>query len=140
VLLEPWRANDRERYRQGLPWDDTVARLGLSALAALHRGSRALETAILEAVGSALHVEDLLAYVRTGESRSQLLERLTAEPGAASTELLRAFAALAGMTAGPTESAASSALEALTSAARTMSPAEGPGGVPGRIRFVEQQP
>jgi uncharacterized protein with NAD-binding domain and iron-sulfur cluster len=30
VLLEPWRANDRERYRQGLPWDDTAAKLALS--------------------------------------------------------------------------------------------------------------
>jgi uncharacterized protein with NAD-binding domain and iron-sulfur cluster len=138
VLLEPWRAHDRERYRQGLPWDDTVARLGLSALAALHRGTRGLETAILDAVGSAMHVEDLLSYIRTGESRSELLERLTAEPGAASTELLRAFAALTRTTAASTESMAASALEALTSAARTSSAAEGPGGVPGRVRFVEQ--
>jgi hypothetical protein len=67
VLLEPWRADDRERYLQGLPWDDTTAKPGSSALAALHRGARALETSILGAVGSAMHVEDLLFYVRTGE-------------------------------------------------------------------------
>jgi uncharacterized protein with NAD-binding domain and iron-sulfur cluster len=138
VLLEPWRARDRERYRQGLPWDDTVAKLGLSALAALYQGSRALETAILEAIGSAMHVEDLLSYLRTGESRSQLLERLTAEPGAPSSELLRAFAAMARPTAAPTESMAASTLETLTSAARTLSGAERPGGVPARVRFVEQ--
>ena len=138
VLLEPWRANDRERYRQGLPWDDTAAKLALSALAALHRGSRALETAILGAVGSAMHVEDLLSYLRTGESRSELLERLTAEPGAPSSELLRAFAALIRTTAGPTESAVASALDVLTSAGRTLSDPDRAGGVPGRVRFVGQ--
>jgi uncharacterized protein with NAD-binding domain and iron-sulfur cluster len=138
VLLEPWRATDRERYRQGLPWDDTAAKLALSALAALHRGSRALETAILGAVGSAMHVEDLLSYLRTGESRSELLERLTAEPGAPSSELLRAFAALIRTTAGPTESAVASALDVLTSAGRTLSDPDRAGGVPGRVRFVGQ--
>jgi uncharacterized protein with NAD-binding domain and iron-sulfur cluster len=138
VLLEPWRAHDRERYRQGLPWDDTAAKLALSALAALHRGSRALETAILGAVGRAMHVEDLLSYVRTGESRSELLQRLTAEPGAPSGELLRAFAELTRTTAGPTESVAASALEALSSAGRALSTAEPPGGATGGVRFVEQ--
>jgi uncharacterized protein with NAD-binding domain and iron-sulfur cluster len=138
VLLEPWRANDRERYRQGLPWDDTAAKLGLSALAALQRGAHALETSIMNAVGSAMHVEDLLSYFRTGESRSELLERLTAEPGAPSGELLRAFAALTRTTAGPAESVAASALEALSSAERTVWNAEPPGGVTGGVRFVEQ--
>jgi hypothetical protein len=130
VLLEPWRANDRERYRQGLPWDDTTAKPGSSALAALHRGARALETSILGAVGSAMHVEDLLSYIRTGESRSELLERLTSPPGAPSSELLRAFAEAARTTAGPAESVVASALEALSSA--------GPVQPPGGVRFVEQ--
>ena len=94
-LLEPWRANDRVRYQQGLPWDDTGVRLGLSALAALHRGATALETSIVNAVSSAMHVEDLLSYIRTGESRSELIQRLTSGPAAPSGELLRAFAALA---------------------------------------------
>jgi uncharacterized protein with NAD-binding domain and iron-sulfur cluster len=138
VLLEPWRSNDRERYRQGLPWDDTAARLGLSALAALHRGSRALEASITAAVGSAMHVEDLLSFIRTGESRSELLERLTAQPGAPSGELLRAFAALTRTTAGPGESAAASALEALASAARALPTADRQGGQTGTLRFVEQ--
>jgi uncharacterized protein with NAD-binding domain and iron-sulfur cluster len=138
VLLEPWRAHDRERYRQGLPWDDTAARLGLSALAALHRGSRALEASILAAVGSAMHVEDVLSYIRTGESRSELLERLTAEPGAPSDELLRAFAGLLRTAAGPTESAAASALQALSSSIDTLPGAERSGERMGGVRFVEQ--
>ena len=57
-LLEPWRANDRVRYRQGLPWDDTGVRHGLSALAALYRGASALEASIVNVVSSAMHVED----------------------------------------------------------------------------------
>jgi hypothetical protein len=139
VLLEPWRANDRERYRQGLPWDDTTAKLGLSALAALHRGARALETSILDAVGSAMHVEDLLSYIRTGESRSELLKRLTSPPGAPSGELLRAFAEAARTTAGPAESVTASALEALSSAGRALHTAEPPGGGAGGVRFVPQR-
>ena len=136
-LLEPWRANDRTRYRQGLPWNDTVVRLGLSALEALHRGATALEGSIVNAVGSAMHVEDLLSYMRTGESRSQLIERLTSGPGAPSGELLRAFAALARATGGPAESLAGSALEALSSAGRDLPNMEPPGAAPGNVRFVE---
>ncbi|WP_448639311.1 hydroxysqualene dehydroxylase [Geodermatophilus sp. URMC 63] len=138
VLLEPWRANDRERYRQGLPWDDTTAKLGLSALAALHRGARALETSILDAVGSAMHVEDLLSYIRTGESRSELLERLTSPPGAPSGELLRAFAALTRTAAGPAETVAASALDALLSGGRALRNPEPAVGPAGGVRFVEQ--
>lgn len=135
-LLEPWRANDRVRYRQGLPWDDTWARLALSALAALHRGAAALEANIVNTVGSALQVEDLLSYIRTGESRSELLRRLTS-PGAPSGELLRAFAALANAAGKPAESAATSALEALSTA--------GPGALLsppssfGNVRFADPQ-
>jgi uncharacterized protein with NAD-binding domain and iron-sulfur cluster len=135
VLLEPWRANDRERYRQGLPWDDTAAKLGLSALAALQRGARALEISIMSAVGSAMHVEDLLSYIRTGESRSDLLERLTAQPGAPSGELLRAFAALTRIGGSPAEQAAASALEALSSVARGAATG---GAGSGGVRFVER--
>ena len=136
-LLEPWRANDRVRYRQGLPWDDTGVRLGLSALAALYRGASALEASIVNVVGSAMHVEDLLSYIRTGESRSELVQRLTSGPGAPSGELLRAFAALAGTAASPAESVATSALEALASAERNPPNAGPPGVTTGNVRFVE---
>jgi hypothetical protein len=136
-LLEPWRANDRVRYRQGLPWDDTAVRLGLRALAALDRGASALQTLIEGTVGSAMHVEDLLSYIRTGESRSQLLQRLTSEPGAPSAELLRAFAELARTTGSPAESAAQSALEALASAGRELGNVAPPGVTTDSVRFVE---
>jgi uncharacterized protein with NAD-binding domain and iron-sulfur cluster len=136
-LLEPWRANDRARYRQGLPWDDTVVRLGLSALATLHRGANALEMSIVNAVSSAMHVEDLLSYIRTGESRSELIQRLTSGQGAPSSELLRAFAALARPTGSPADSLAASALEALSSAGRDLSNTDPPGVTTGNVRFVE---
>jgi uncharacterized protein with NAD-binding domain and iron-sulfur cluster len=136
-MLEPWRANDRARYRQGLPWDDTAARLGLSALAALHRGATALETSIVNVVSSAMHVEDLLTYIRTGESRSELLQRLTSGPAAPSGELLRAFAALARTTGGPAESVAASALEALSSAGGDQPDVQPPRVTTGNVRFAE---
>jgi len=136
-LLAPWRANDRVRYQQGLPWDDTGVRLGLAALAALYRGASALEASIVNVVSSAMHVEDLLSYIRTGESRSELIQRLTSGPGAPSGELLRAFATLASTAASPAESVATSALEALASAERNL-PKAGPAGVTtGNVRFVE---
>src|SRR5438094_469908 len=93
-LLAPWRAHDLVRYRQGLPWDGTIVRLGLNALAALYRGTTAIENSIHHAVSSATHVDDVLSYVRTGESRSELLQRLTSDRGDPTGELLRAFAAL----------------------------------------------
>jgi uncharacterized protein with NAD-binding domain and iron-sulfur cluster len=135
-LLEPWRANDRARYRQGLPWDDTGVRLALSALTALYRGATALEASIVNAVNSAMHVEDLLSYIRTGESRSELIQRLTSGPGEPSGELLRAFAALARTTGGPAESVARSALEALSSA-DDLPNMEPPDVTAGNVRFVE---
>lgn len=130
-ILEPWRAHDRERYRQRLPWDGTLVRLALSALVTLYRGTSVLETAIRDAVGSATHVDDFLTYVRTGESRSQLLQRLTS-PGspAAGGDLLQAFAAFAREFVPPAESASTSTLDVLSSAAR---------GLGGGIRFLEPE-
>jgi hypothetical protein len=137
-LLEPWRANDRARYLQGLPWDDTGVRLGLSALAALYSGTRALEASIVNAVSSATHVEDLLSFIRTGESRSELIQRLTSGPGAPSGELLRAFAALARTAGGSAPSLAQSTLEAVSSAGRDLPNVASLGVSPGTVRFVEQ--
>jgi uncharacterized protein with NAD-binding domain and iron-sulfur cluster len=136
-LLEPWRAHDRARYREGLPWDDTGMRLALSALTALYRGATALEASIVNVVSGAMHVEDLLSYIRTGESRSELIQRLTSGPGAPSGELLRAFAALARTVGSPAEPVAQSALEALSSVRRDLPNAEPPGAAPGNVRFVE---
>jgi hypothetical protein len=137
-LLEPWRANDRARYLQGLPWDDTGVRLGLSALAALYSGTWALEASIVNAVSSATHVEDLLSYIRTGESRSELIQRLTSGPGAPSGDLLRAFAALAHTAGSPATSLAESTLEAVSSAGRDLPNIASLGVSPGNLHFVEQ--
>jgi hypothetical protein len=82
-----------------------------------------------------MHVEDLLSYIRTGESRSDLLQRLTSGPGAPSGELLRAFAALARTTGSPAETMAQSALEAL--AGRDLPNTEPPDVTTGDVRFVE---
>jgi hypothetical protein len=138
-LLAPWRAHDRARYREGLPWDDTGMRLALSALAALYRGAAALEASIVNVVSGAMHVEDLLSYIRTGESRSELIQRLTSGPGEAPGELLRAFAALARTAGSPAEPVAQSALEALSSLGRDLPNPEPPGAAPapGNVRFVE---
>jgi uncharacterized protein with NAD-binding domain and iron-sulfur cluster len=136
-LLEPWRAHDRARYREGLPWDDTGVRLALSALTALYRGATALEASIVNVVSGAMHVEDLLSYIRTGESRSELIQRLTSGPGEASGELLRAFTALARTIGSPAEPVAQSALEALSSVGRDLPNPEPPGAAPGNVRFVE---
>ncbi len=138
-LLEPWRAHDRARYRQGLPWDDTGARLALSALAALYRGTAALEASIVNAVGAGLHVEDLLSYLRTGESRSELMERLTSGPAAPSGELLRAFAALTRTAADPAMAAAVSTLGALSEATEEGADIALPQSAAGGLRFVERR-
>jgi hypothetical protein len=84
-----------------------------------------------------MNVEDLLSYIRTGESRSELIQRLTSGSGAPSGELLRAFATLAGTAASPAESVATSALEALASAERNPPNAGPPGVTTGNVRFVE---
>ena len=67
----------------------------------------------MNAVSSATHVEDLLSYIRTGESRSELIQRLTSEPGAPSGELLRAFAALRASAEVRRSRVAASTLDAL---------------------------
>jgi uncharacterized protein with NAD-binding domain and iron-sulfur cluster len=42
-IFAPWRALDLARYQQGLPWDDTLANLGLAALKAAQEAVYALE-------------------------------------------------------------------------------------------------
>ena len=105
-LLEPWRANDRARYLQGLPWDDTgdeARALGTRGALLRDPGPRGVHRQRGQLRND---VEDLLSYLRTGESRSELLQRLTSGPGAPSGELLRAFAELARTTGSPASSLA----------------------------------
>jgi uncharacterized protein with NAD-binding domain and iron-sulfur cluster len=44
-IFAPWRALDLVRYQQGLPWDDTLVRLGLAALDVGQEAVYALERA-----------------------------------------------------------------------------------------------
>jgi hypothetical protein len=135
-VLAPWRAHDLARYRQGLPWDGSLVRLALNALTALYRGTAALEGTIRDAVGSATHVEDLLSYLRTGESRSAVLERITSGAGNEHAgELLRAFVDLArSVGARPTETASLSAVEALSALGSGLASQEPAGR--GGVRFL----
>ena len=116
-LLRPWRNHDLTRFRQGLPWDDRVIRLAVSALTTLYRGAAVVEASVREAVGLATNAEDVLSYVRTGESRSALLSRLTSPEAGESGELLRAFGEFARAAgAQPADALSSSALQVLTAA------------------------
>jgi hypothetical protein len=53
-LFAPWRELDRARYRQGLPWDDTMVLMGLSTLNVAESAFRSFEQA------SGLHLNGLL--------------------------------------------------------------------------------
>jgi len=43
-MFEPWRELDYIRYAQGLPWDDTLVRLGLSLTDLADKAIQALES------------------------------------------------------------------------------------------------
>ena len=139
VLLEPWRAHDRARYRQGLPWDDTVGRSSGCRRSRRSTAGRA-RWRRRSSRRSARRCTSRTCCPTSGRGRAgrELLERLTAEPGAPSGELLRAFAAMTRTAAEPTESMAASALETLTSAAHALVGRGRRRGGPGRVRFVEQ--
>jgi uncharacterized protein with NAD-binding domain and iron-sulfur cluster len=53
-LFEPWRTLDRIRYRQGLPWDDSLVQWGLSALDLAHKGGGLLEQVLKVGVDNPL--------------------------------------------------------------------------------------
>jgi uncharacterized protein with NAD-binding domain and iron-sulfur cluster len=61
-IFAPWRAMDSVRYQQGLPWDDTLVKLGLAALD--------------------LGQETVYALQRRAEARSDILGVAGAEPAA----------------------------------------------------------
>jgi hypothetical protein len=61
-IFAPWRAMDLVRYQQGLPWDDTLVKLGLAALN--------------------LGQEAVYALQRRAEARSDILGGAGAEPAA----------------------------------------------------------
>ena len=71
-ILAPWRALDLVRYRQGLPWDDTLVKLGLAALNVGQEAVYAVErraearSDILGAGGVELAAIKQLVYPLTG--------------------------------------------------------------------------
>jgi uncharacterized protein with NAD-binding domain and iron-sulfur cluster len=140
-ILEPWRAHDRLRYQQQLPWDGTLPRLGLAALAALYRGTAALDSTIRQVVASSANVDDVLAHLRTGERRAESLRQIVQGEGDSTGELLRAFAAVARAGGGQqVENVSASAIDALSVVGRALTQADTPPladeGGGGNIRFV----
>jgi uncharacterized protein with NAD-binding domain and iron-sulfur cluster len=140
-LLRPWREHDRTRYRQNLPWDGTLIRIALTALTALYRGAAALEGSIRQAVAQAYSVDDVLAYLRTGDSRAAVLQRLSSGQTEQGLELLRALVTLgrAGDGTG-LEAIPAHTLDMLSSAAQAFSSPEQPptpsSSTTGGVRFV----
>jgi len=107
-IFAPWRALDLIRFQQGLPWDDTVVRLGLAALdagqEALYAAERATEARsdILGAGGlPPAAIKNLLYPLTGGDSRggsSQLGRTLLA--------LIQTATQLAALRSAETEAAA----------------------------------
>lgn len=80
-IFAPWRALDLIRYQQGLPWDDTVVRLGLAALdasqEAIHAAERVTEARsdVLGASGfPPAAIKALLYPLSGGDSRGSSSE------------------------------------------------------------------
>ena len=81
-IFAPWRELDRIRYGQGLPWDDTLVRFGLSlteladkAIMALERGSD--EHNVFQDFGAGLPVDQVVSFIDldAGASRPSDLRR-----------------------------------------------------------------
>jgi uncharacterized protein with NAD-binding domain and iron-sulfur cluster len=87
-IFAPWRALDLVRYQQGLPWDDTLVRLGMAALNLGQETVYAMERAttarsdMLGAGGASSNAIKQLLYPLTGGasrgSSSELGETMTA--------------------------------------------------------------
>lgn len=79
-IFEPWRVIDRIRFHQGLPWDDSLVRWGLSALKLAHQGGRILEQLLgisidqpLEQLGNPLYAIGTQGFDNI-ELRQELME------------------------------------------------------------------
>lgn len=79
-IFEPWRVIDRIRFHQGLPWDDSLVRWGLSALKLAHQGGRILEQLLgvtidqpLEKLGNPLYAVGTQGFDNV-ELRQELME------------------------------------------------------------------
>lgn len=79
-IFEPWRVIDRIRFQQGLPWDDSLVRWGLSALKLAHQGGHILEQLLgvtidqpLEKLGNPLYAVGTQGFDNV-ELRQELME------------------------------------------------------------------
>ncbi len=79
-IFEPWRVIDRIRFHQGLPWDDSLVRWGLSAIKLAHQGGRILEQLLgitidqpLEKLGNPLYAVGTQGFDNI-ELRQELME------------------------------------------------------------------
>ena len=84
-ILAPWRALDLVRYHQGLPWDDTLVKLGLAALNVGQEAVYAVErraearSDVLGAGGVELAAIKQLVYPLTGGALARQLYRARAD-------------------------------------------------------------
>jgi len=106
-IFAPWRTLDLARYQQGLPWDDTLVKLGLAALDLGQEAVNAMErtsvtrTDMLGAGGAATEALKLLGPLAGGHARSsspQLSETMTT--------LIQTALQLAALRSAETEAAA----------------------------------
>lgn len=125
-IFAPWRALDLIRYQHGLPWDDTMVRLGLAALdagqEAIHAAERATE-ARSDILGAGDvppgAIKELLHPLTGGESRGS-----SSELGRTMLGLIRTAIQLAALRAAETEAAArATVMESAGGASDTVGPA-----------------
>src|SRR5262249_49037593 len=138
-LLAPWRAIDRVRFRQGRPWDDTLVRLGMSALEVAEKAIAAagldspahpgalrtdwLNTSIVDRVQPAFAGQDATGLI---QAASAVVERVVQAASAGGvTSRARDVA-----------SAANSMPEKLN--ARATAPAGNASSRSGRVRIIPQ--
>jgi uncharacterized protein with NAD-binding domain and iron-sulfur cluster len=107
-IFAPWRAMDLMRYHQGLPWDDTLVRLGLAALNVGQESVYALErraearSDILGAGGVELAaIKDLIYPLTGGVSRGS-----SSELGQTMMALIQTAMQLAALRSAEAEAAA----------------------------------
>ncbi len=107
-ILAPWRALDLARYQQGLPWDDTLVKLGLAALNVGQEAVYALErralarSDLLEAGGIELGAIKQAIYPLTGG----LSRGSSSELGRTMTALIQTAMQVAALRSAETEATA----------------------------------
>jgi uncharacterized protein with NAD-binding domain and iron-sulfur cluster len=143
-IFAPWRALDLVRYQQGLPWDDTLVRLGLAALdvgqEAVYAVERATEARrdVLGAAGTPPAAIKHLLYPLTGG----VTRGSSSELGQTMMALIHNAVQLIALRSAETEAAAMgltgqvSAPRALRPAGSASPPAARTGS--GRVRIVSR--